>query len=89
MRDPLGADAAYKRLADLVGKRVEVVTQEGRWFGWLREPPEPAHDVIVAPGSPHGAGAFALWGARDEIPNEDVPCRVFLLAEVLGVRSMD
>ena len=38
MREPLGADVAYKRLAELVGKRVEVVTLEGRWFG-ERVPP--------------------------------------------------
>ena len=89
MREPLGADVAYKRLAELVGKRVEVGTLEGRWFGWLRKPPEVASDIVVAPGTPSTVGAFSLWGARDEIPNEEVPFRVFSLSEVLGLRSMD
>jgi hypothetical protein len=89
MREPLGADAAYKRLAELVGKRVEVVTLDGRWFGWLRKLPEVAHNVVAAPGGPDSAGAFALWGARDDVPGQEVPFRVFSLSDVLGVRSMD
>jgi hypothetical protein len=87
MREPLGAEVANKRLCELVGRRVEVVTLDGRWFGWLRTAPL-AHDVATSRDASAPAGAFTLWGARDDIPDQEVPFRVFSLDAVLGIREM-
>lgn len=88
MRNPLDARVVYERLAELVGKRVEITTLHGRWYGWLRKMPEAAHDVGTSQGPSTSVGAFTLWGARDDIPDDEVPFRVFSLAEVLGLREM-